>query len=73
MDLDPTAWVVHRSVVDPCLDELDADTTPTGPRPGHGHPPTVPRDLWGLDSEVLRELALAGRHLLSAHDGFASG
>jgi len=57
MDVDPMTWVVHRSVVDPCLDELDADAAPTG----LGRWPMVPRDLWDLDSEVLRELALAGR------------
>ena len=72
MDLDPVAWVVHRHVVDPRLDELDAVTAATdfGYRPIM--PADLPRDLWGLDTEVLRELALESRNLLNATDEVTS-
>jgi hypothetical protein len=72
MDLDPVAWVVHRHVVDPRLDELDAVTAATdfGYRPIV--PADLPRDLWSLDTEVLRELALETRNLLNATDEVTS-
>ena len=34
MDLDPRAWVVHRHVVDPRLDELDPVTAAPGAAAG---------------------------------------
>jgi hypothetical protein len=72
MDLDEVTWVVHRHVVDPRLDELDSVT----PATDFGCRPIVPvdlhRDLWGLDTEVLRELALETRNLLTASDEVTS-
>ena len=66
MDLDQAAWVVHRHVVDPRLDELDICTATTD----FGHAPMVPielpRDLWGLDTLALEGLALQTRSLLAA-------
>ena len=72
MELDPAAWVVHRHLVDPRLDELDTalDTYALATDLGHSPitPIDLPPDLWGLDTEALERLALETRWLLAATD-----
>jgi hypothetical protein len=87
MELDPTAWVVHRHLVDPCLDELDAsrgshprthaDTsagTSASTELGRGPimPIGLPPDLWGLDTEALERLSLETRLVLVATEDVTS-
>ncbi len=43
MELDPAAWVVHRHLVDPRLDELDARTSADVPTSATAR--SVPIDL----------------------------
>jgi len=80
MELDPAAWVVHRHLVDPCLDELHThlDRHPASypddfaVATDFGHSPIVPiglpADLWGLDTQALERLALETRSLVAAAD-----
>ena len=69
MELDPAAWVVHRHLVDPRLDELDTPVDTYALTTDLGHSPITPidlADLWGLDTQDLERLALETRSLLAA-------
>jgi hypothetical protein len=84
MELDPAAWVVHRYLVDPRLDELDTNSDTNVDTPLHdyalatdfGHSPLtpigLPADLWGLDTWSLERLARETRSLLAATDEVTS-
>ena len=74
MELDQAAWVVHRHLVDPRLDELDlpldAHADPHLVTTDFGHSPIMPidlpADLWGLDTRALEDVALQALTLLAA-------
>jgi hypothetical protein len=72
MELDQAAWVVHRHLVDPRLDELDTPLDTYALATDYGHSPItpidLPADLWGLDTKALERLALETRALLAATD-----
>jgi hypothetical protein len=80
MELDQAAWVVHRHLVDPRLDELllhldaHADTHLVATDFGHSPimPIDLPADLWGLDTQALEGLARGTRSLLGATDEVTS-
>jgi hypothetical protein len=72
MELDPAAWVVHRHLVDPCLDGLDTQLGTYDVATDFGRSPIMPiglpADLWDLDTEALERLAHDTRSLLAATD-----
>jgi hypothetical protein len=72
MELDPAAWVVHRHLVDPCLDELDIHRPPTYLGVSPVVPVELPMDLWGLDVAALEALTLETRLLMAGADEVTS-
>ena len=73
MELDPAAWVVHRHLVDPCLDELDLHVPMTDLFRSPIRPIRLPSDLLGLDTEALEEVALRALTLVATDEVTSAG
>jgi hypothetical protein len=72
MEFEPAGRVVQRHLIDPRLDELDLHipTFEFGRSPIR--PIRLPRELLGLDTKALEDVALRAMRLLAATDEVAS-
>jgi hypothetical protein len=68
MDIDSLTWAVHRHVIDAHLDELDMHVPTTDLFRSPIRAIRLPRELLGLDTQALEEVARNAMTLLASNE-----